>query len=101
MNCSERIHGSRDLCLTTKQVNSGLAEHAVATSSHAAPLRGMADRSSKPKRPRDPNVRAKLVADIATGQVEDATKEPKRQYSPQAHERGQMDKPEDKKTRQD
>ncbi len=31
----------------------------------------MADRSSKPKRPRDPNVRAKLIVDIATGQVDD------------------------------
>ena len=31
----------------------------------------MADRSSKPKRPRDPNVRAKLIVDIATGEVED------------------------------
>lgn len=31
----------------------------------------MADRSSRPKRPRDPNVRAKLIVDIATGAVED------------------------------
>lgn len=31
----------------------------------------MADRSSRPKRPRDPNVRAKLIVDIATGQVKD------------------------------
>lgn len=31
----------------------------------------MADRSSKPKRPRDPNVRAKLIVDIATGEAED------------------------------
>ena len=31
----------------------------------------MNDRSSKPKRPRDPNVRAKLIVDIATGEVED------------------------------
>ena len=31
----------------------------------------MAVRSSKPKRPRDPNVRAKLIVDIATGEVED------------------------------
>ena len=31
----------------------------------------MADRSSRPKRPRDPNVRAKLIVDIATGEVED------------------------------
>jgi len=30
----------------------------------------MAD--SKPKRPRDPNQLAKLIADIATGQVDDA-----------------------------
>ena len=31
----------------------------------------MPDRSSRPKRPRDPNVRAKLIVDIATGEVED------------------------------
>ena len=31
----------------------------------------MPDRSSRPKRPRDPNVRAKLIVDIATGDVED------------------------------
>lgn len=31
----------------------------------------MANRSSRPKRPRDPNVRAKLIVDIATGQVKD------------------------------
>ena len=31
----------------------------------------MADRSSKPKRPRDANQRAKLIVDLATGQVED------------------------------
>ncbi len=31
----------------------------------------MVNRSSRPKRPRDPNVRAKLIVDIATGQVED------------------------------
>ena len=31
----------------------------------------MANRSSRPKRPRDPNVRAKLIVDIATGEVED------------------------------
>lgn len=31
----------------------------------------MADRSSKPKRPRDASQRAKLIVDIATGQVED------------------------------
>ena len=61
----------------------------------------MADRSSKPRRPRDPNVRGKLIVDIATGQVEDVIKEPKRQYSPRVHEPGQTDKPEDKKTRQD
>ena len=32
----------------------------------------MADRSSKPKRPRDPNVRAKLIVDIATGEIEES-----------------------------
>lgn len=31
----------------------------------------MHDRSSKPKRPRDANQLAKLITDIATGQVED------------------------------
>lgn len=31
----------------------------------------MADRSSKPKRPRDVSQRAKLIVDIATGEVED------------------------------
>lgn len=31
----------------------------------------MVDRSSKPKRPRDVNVRAKQIVDIATGEVED------------------------------
>lgn len=33
--------------------------------------RGMPNRSSKPKRPRDPNQLAKLITDIATGEVED------------------------------
>lgn len=31
--------------------------------------RGMPNRSSKPKRPRDPNQLAKLITDIATGEV--------------------------------
>lgn len=31
----------------------------------------MPNRSSKPHRPRDPNQRAKLIVDLATGQVED------------------------------
>lgn len=31
----------------------------------------MPNRSSKPKRPRDPNQLAKLITDIATGEVED------------------------------
>ena len=31
----------------------------------------MADRSSRPRRPRDVSQRAKLIVDIATGQVED------------------------------
>ena len=31
----------------------------------------MPDRSSKPKRPRDPSQLAKLVVDIATGEAED------------------------------
>lgn len=31
----------------------------------------MPNRSSKPKRPRDPNQLAKLIVDIATGEVED------------------------------
>jgi hypothetical protein len=31
----------------------------------------MVDRSSKPKRPRDPNQLAKSIVDIATGQVSD------------------------------
>jgi len=35
-------------------------------------LRSMPDRSSKKKRPRDTNQLAKLVVDIATGEVEDA-----------------------------
>ena len=48
------------------------------------------------KRPRDPIERAKLIGDIATGQLEDALKEPKRRV----YERGQMNKSEDKKPRQ-
>lgn len=35
----------------------------------------MLDRSSKKKRPRDANQLAKLIADIATGEVEDKAKE--------------------------
>ena len=31
----------------------------------------MPDRSSKAKRPADPNQRAKLIVDIATGEIED------------------------------
>jgi hypothetical protein len=36
----------------------------------------MVDRSSKPKRPRDANQLAKLITDIATGQVEDEDDDP-------------------------
>ena len=35
------------------------------------PQWGMPNRSSKPKRPRDPNQLGKLIADIATGGIED------------------------------
>ena len=36
-----------------------------------AHVSGMIDRSSNPKRPRDISQRAKLIVDLATGQVED------------------------------
>lgn len=42
----------------------------VATMDQTCHIRDMQDCSRK-KRPRDVNVRAKLIADIATGQVED------------------------------
>jgi hypothetical protein len=35
----------------------------------------MLDRSRKPKRPRDPNQQAKLVVDLATGDVEESKPE--------------------------
>lgn len=40
--------------------------------SAACHIKGMPGRSSKPKRPRDPNVLAKLIVDIATGEKIDA-----------------------------
>ncbi len=48
----------------------------------------MADRSSRPKRPRDLNVRAKLIVDIATGQVED--KDPDEGKNPHAVALGRL-----------
>ncbi|MBA2592826.1 MAG: histone H1 [Pseudomonadota bacterium] len=42
----------------------------------------MPNRSSKPPRPRDPNQRAKLIVDLATGQVED--KDPNEGKNPAA-----------------
>ena len=48
----------------------------------------MADRSSRPKRPRDPNVRAKLIVDIATGEVED--KDPDEGKNPHAVALGRL-----------
>ena len=48
----------------------------------------MADRSSRPKRPRDPNVRAKLIVDLATGQVED--KDPDEGKNPHAVALGRL-----------
>ena len=53
------------------------------------------------KRPADVVGAAVKVAKIATGEVEDVTKEPKRRYGPRAHKLGPMDKLEEKKTRQD
>jgi len=46
------------------------------------------NRSSKPPRPRDPNQRAKLIVDIATGQVED--KDPDEGKNPAAVELGRL-----------
>jgi hypothetical protein len=46
----------------------------------------MPNRSSKPPRPRDPNQRAKLIVDLATGQVED--KDPDEGKNPAAVELG-------------
>lgn len=48
----------------------------------------MANRSSRPKRPRDPNLRAKLIVDIATGEVED--KEPDEGKNPYSVALGQL-----------
>ena len=48
----------------------------------------MANRSSRPKRPRDPNVRAKLIVDIATGEVED--EKPNEDKNPQAVALGRL-----------
>ena len=48
----------------------------------------MPNRSSKPPRPRDPNQRAKLIVDIATGQVED--KDPDEGKNPAAVELGRL-----------
>ena len=48
----------------------------------------MPNRSSKPPRPRDPNQRAKLIVDLATGQVED--KDPDEGKNPAAVELGRL-----------
>ena len=48
----------------------------------------MPNRSSKPPRPRDPNQRAKLIVDLATGQVED--KDPNEGKNPAAVELGRL-----------
>ncbi len=48
----------------------------------------MADRSSKPKRPRDPNVRAKLIVDIATGEVEEPQATPTEKRASKAGKSG-------------
>lgn len=48
----------------------------------------MPNRSSKPPRPRDPNQRAKLIVDIATGQVED--KDPAEDKNPAAVTLGRL-----------
>ena len=45
-------------------------------------LTHMPTRSSKPKRPRDVSQRAKLIVDIATGEVEDKCKELKQRGTP-------------------
>lgn len=37
----------------------------------------MPTRSSKPRRPRDPNILAKLIVDLATGEVEDRPAAPR------------------------
>ena len=46
----------------------------------------MPNRSSKPKRPRDPNQLAKQIVDIATGQIED--KQPNEGKDPAAVDLG-------------
>jgi hypothetical protein len=48
----------------------------------------MPNRSSKPPRPRDPNQRAKLIVEIATGQVEE--KDPDEDKNPAAVELGRL-----------
>ena len=48
----------------------------------------MPNRSSKPRRPRDPNQRAKLIVDLATGQVQD--KNPDEGKNPAAVELGRL-----------
>jgi hypothetical protein len=46
------------------------------------------NRSRKPRRPGDPNQRAKLIVDLATGQVED--KDPDEGKNPAAVELGRL-----------
>jgi hypothetical protein len=48
----------------------------------------MPNRSSKPPRPRDPNQRAKLIVDLATGQAED--KDPDEGKDPAAVKLGRL-----------
>jgi len=48
----------------------------------------MPNRSSKPRRPRDPNQRAKLIVDLATGQVEE--KDPDEGKNPAAVTLGRL-----------
>lgn len=48
----------------------------------------MPNRSSKPPRPRDPNQRAKLIVDLATGQVQD--KDPDEGKNPAAVALGRL-----------
>jgi hypothetical protein len=43
---------------------------------------------NKPKRPRDPNQLAKLIADIATGEATDAPAEPKNQAAAELGKKG-------------
>ncbi len=51
----------------------------------------MANRSSRPRRPRDVNERAKLIVDIATAQMEDSETNDKKAPKENSEERKEPD----------